>query len=74
MVSVAGTFNGEAVEPGDMIIAKTDNPGSVLSNYTIVNKNIPTIVNASETASGIVSLQPILSSSGSILQLLYSFP
>lgn len=56
VVSVAGTFNGEAVEPGDMIIAKVDNPGSVLSNYTIVNKNIPTIVNASETAPGIVEL------------------
>lgn len=56
VVSVAGTFNGEAVEPGDMIIAKADNPGSTLSNYTIVNKNIPTIVNASETASGIVEL------------------
>lgn len=56
VVSVAGTFAGEAVEAGDMIIAKTDDPLTVLANWQIVNKNIPAIVAATTVVAGIVRL------------------
>lgn len=56
VVSVAGTFLGEDVEAGDMIIAKVDNAGAVVSNWQLVNKNIPAIINASLTAAGIIQL------------------
>lgn len=56
VVSVAGTFLGEAVEPGDMIIAKQDNPGATLANWQTVNKNIPAIVDATTLVKGIVRL------------------
>lgn len=56
VVSVAGTFLGEAVEAGDMIIAKQDNPQTDLSKWQLVNKNIPAIVAATTTIQGIVRL------------------
>lgn len=52
-VTAAGTFFTEAVQIGDMLIAEIDNP-TLLTDWTIVNKNIPDIVNASETEAGIV--------------------
>ncbi len=54
-VSVAGDFFTEAVQAGDMIIAEVDSASS-LADYTIVNKNIPDIVDASTTAKGLVEL------------------
>lgn len=54
VVSVAGTFAGQDVEAGDMIIAKTDDPGNVAANWQIVNKNIPAIVSASTVVEGII--------------------
>ena len=56
VVTGSGTFAGQAVEAGDMIIAKVDNPGSTAGNWQIVNKNIPAVLAASETASGIIEL------------------
>lgn len=56
VVEVAGTFAGEAVEAGDMIIAKSDNPGTTAANWQIVNKNIPAIVDATTVVKGIVQL------------------
>lgn len=54
-VTAAGTFFTEPVQIGDMIIAKQDTP-TTLAHWTIVNKNIPDIVAATETVSGIVEL------------------
>ena len=59
VVSVAGTFAGQPVEPGDMIIAKNNNPGTTAANWQIVNKNIPAIVSASTTVEGIVYLATV---------------
>lgn len=56
VVSVDGTFLGEDVEAGDMIIAKVDNPGTTRANWQIVNKNIPAIVSATTTVQGIIRL------------------
>lgn len=56
VVDTAGTFAGQAVEAGDMIIAKVDNPGSTAANWQIVNKNIPAIVDATTTVKGIIEL------------------
>lgn len=56
VVSTTGTFAGQAVEAGDMIIARIDNPLAVAGNWQIVNKNIPAIVAASETVQGIIEL------------------
>lgn len=56
VVTGAGTFAGQDVEAGDMIIAKVDNPGSTPANWQIVNKNIPAIVAASTTVAGIIML------------------
>lgn len=55
VVTVAGTFFTEAVQVGDMIIAKQTNP-TALTHWTVVNKNIPDIVAASETVSGIIEI------------------
>jgi len=52
-VTVAGTFYTEDVEVGDVIIAEVDG-ASTLANWTVVNKNIPEIVDASETEKGLV--------------------
>lgn len=54
-VTAAGTFFTENVQIGDMIIAKQDNP-TTLAHWTLVNKNIPDILDASETQKGIVEL------------------
>lgn len=56
VISINGTFLGEDVEVGDMIIAIVNNPGSTLENWQIVNKNIPTIVDASEINKGIIQI------------------
>lgn len=56
VVSVTGTFAGEEVEAGDMIIAKVDDPGTDPDNWQLVNKNIPAILDASTTVKGIIQL------------------
>lgn len=56
VVSNAGTFAGQEVEAGDMIIAKVDNPGTTAANWQIVNKNIPAIVDATTLVKGIIQL------------------
>lgn len=55
VITAPGNFFTEGVQVGDMIISKQDNP-TALAHWTIVNKNIPDIVNASETASGIIEI------------------
>ncbi len=55
VVTVAGTFFTEAVQVGDMLIAKQDSP-TTLAHWTLINKNIPDIVDATETVKGIVEL------------------
>jgi len=55
VVTVAGTLLGEVLAVGDMIIAKQDIP-TTNAHWTFVNKNIPDIVAASETASGIITI------------------
>jgi hypothetical protein len=54
-VTTAGTFFTEDVQVGDVIIAEIDDPAT-LADFTIVNKNIPDIVSASETEQGIIEL------------------
>jgi hypothetical protein len=54
-VTAAGNFYTEAVQVGDMLIAETDDP-AVLADWTVVNKNIPDIVDASTTAKGIIEI------------------
>jgi hypothetical protein len=54
-VTVAGNFYTEAVQIGDMLIAEVNNPAS-LSDWTVVNKNIPDIVNASTEERGIIEI------------------
>lgn len=56
VIDTAGTFAGQAVEAGDMIIAKVDNPGATAANWQIVNKNIPAIVDATTAVKGIIQL------------------
>ncbi|MBQ0148050.1 MAG: hypothetical protein KBS93_06330, partial [Flavobacteriaceae bacterium] len=56
VVEGTGTFAGQAVEAGDMIIAKVDNPGTAADKWQIVNKNIPAIVSATATVKGIIEL------------------
>ena len=55
VITAAGTFFTEPVQIGDMIISKQDNP-TTLAHWTIVNKNIPDIVNSSETERGIIEI------------------
>lgn len=55
IVTDAGNFFTEPVQVGDMIIAKKDSP-TTLAHWTVVNKNIPDIVNASTSARGIIQL------------------
>ena len=55
VVSVDGDFFTEGVQAGDMIIAES-NGASTLADFTIVNKNIPDIVDASTTAKGLIEL------------------
>lgn len=56
VVSGSGVFAGQNVEPGDMIIAITNNPGATNSNWQIVNRNIDAIVDATTLVKGIVRL------------------
>lgn len=55
VVTVAGTFFTEAVQVGDMIIAKQNNP-TLLTHWTVVNKNIPDILAATESVAGIIAI------------------
>jgi hypothetical protein len=55
VVTVAGQFFTENVQVGDMIIAKQNNP-TLVSHWTIVNKNIPDIVQGTTIAQGILQL------------------
>ena len=41
IVTVAGTFFAEAVQPGDMIYANQDNPGAVYANWTVIHTGGP---------------------------------
>jgi len=54
-VTAAGTFFTEDVQVGDLLVSQVANAAS-LSDWTIVNKNIPDIVSASETEQGIVEI------------------
>lgn len=56
VVTASGTFAGQAVEAGDMIIAKVNNPGSTAANWQIVNKNIPAVEDATTTVKGWIQL------------------
>lgn len=56
VIDTAGTFAGQDVEVGDMIISRVDNPGSTPANWQIVNKNIPAIVDATTLVKGIIQL------------------
>jgi len=55
VVTAAGNFFAEAVQVGDMVIAKQDAP-TTLAHWTVVNKNIPDIVQATETVQGIAEI------------------
>ena len=57
-VTVSGTFFTEAVQVGDVLISEVDDP-SAEADWTIVNKNIPDIVDATITDKGIVRLATI---------------
>lgn len=56
VISTTGIFLTQEVEAGDMIIAKADNPGTDLTKWQLVNKNIPAIVSATELVKGIIQL------------------
>jgi hypothetical protein len=57
-VSVAGTFFSQAVQVGDVVICNVDRAATltVEADWTVLNKNIPDIVAASETAVGIIEI------------------
>lgn len=55
VVTADGTFFTEGVQAGDMLIAKQNDP-TTLAHWSVVNKNIPTIVDASTTAKGLIEL------------------
>lgn len=55
VVTTAGTFFAEGVQVGDMIISKQDSP-TLATHWTVVNKNIPDIIAASESAQGIIGI------------------
>jgi hypothetical protein len=52
-VTVAGNFFTTGVQVGDMLIAESDDP-STESEWTVVNKNIPDIVDATTIDKGII--------------------
>lgn len=54
-VTASGNFFTEAVQVGDMLIAEVDDP-TTLADWTVVNKNIPDIVDASTTSKGIIEI------------------
>lgn len=51
-VTTAGTFFGEDLEVGDLLIAEVDDPSS-LDDWTRVQRNIPEIVHADQSTFGI---------------------
>lgn len=55
VITISGDFFTEAVQAGDMIVANQDNP-TTLPHWTVVNKNIADIVQATISAMGIVQL------------------
>lgn len=55
IVTAEGNFFTEFCEIGDMVISLKDNP-TTLADWTVVNRNIPAIVDASETVKGIIQL------------------
>lgn len=54
-VTTGGDFLGESVQVGDMIIAEVDFPETI-DNWTLVNKNIPDIVDATDEDTGIIRI------------------
>lgn len=54
-VTVGGTFYGVEVQSGDMLIAEQTDP-TTEAHWTIVNKNIPDIVDATEADKGIIEI------------------
>lgn len=52
VVSVAGTFDGQEVDPGDMIIIENNSP----YDFNVVNKNIPNIPFATESVAGLIKI------------------
>lgn len=54
-VTAAGTFFATGVQVGDMIIAEKNDP-TIEADWTVVNKNIPDIVDATTTDKGIIRL------------------
>lgn len=54
-VTVTGTFLGNNMEPGDMLIAEVNDP-SVSGDWTIVNKNVDEILYATESVPGKIEL------------------
>lgn len=54
-VTTGGDFLGESVQVGDMIVAEVDFPETI-DNWTIVNKNIPDIVDATDEDTGIIRI------------------
>lgn len=54
-VTNTGNFYAEGVQPGDMLIAEVDDP-STRNDWTVVNKNIPDIVDATDTEKGIIRI------------------
>lgn len=55
VVTANGDFFTEGLQVGDMIIAKQDSP-TTLNHWARVNKNIPDIVDSSESVKGIIQL------------------
>lgn len=54
-VTVGGTFLGNNMEPGDMLIAEIDNP-TASGDWTIVNKNIDEVLYATTSVSGKIEI------------------
>jgi len=56
VVSVGGTFFAdESVQPGDMLISKQNAP-TLRTHWSVINKNIPDILDATTEVKGIVEL------------------
>jgi hypothetical protein len=55
VVSADGNFYSEGVQAGDMLIAEVDNP-TTLEDWSVINKNIPDIVDATTSEKGILKL------------------
>lgn len=55
VVTASGSFYGEGVEIGDMIIAQEANP-TTAAGWTIVNKNIPAILTGTQATAGLLRI------------------